>query len=309
MRSLPLNQRIVEARWPVVKSVSDQAAGLRRLLGQSGFQVITVMSGQQGAGKTAATANLAVALARSGRDVLIIDQSPHGRGASAALGLTPRLDVTDVIEGRCTLDALILTGTDNVQVLPIGGGFNRLGRLSERDQEWLAQSFNRLQCGVDVVLVDMEEATDPDALPLGLAASEIMVVLPPGNAAITQAYTLVKRLAQNFGKRQFRLLLNRMESPEQAQAVAHNFAHTAEQYLNVSVDYLGYIPLDERLSRANRLRTSVVDAFPVAQSTSQFRKLAEGLLHWPQPSSLGNVGGFMQRVIQGGRLVEACRRG
>lgn len=291
------------------KFVSDQAAGLRRLLGQPGFQVITVMSGQQGAGKTAATANLAVALARSGRDVLIVDQDRHGRGACAVLGLTPRYDVADVLEGRCTLDALLLNGPDNVQVLPIGGGFNRLGRLSERDQEWLAQSFNRLQCGVDVVLVDMEEATDPDALPLGLAASEIMVVLPPGGTAITQGYTLVKRLAHNFGKRQFRLLLNRMESPEQAQAVAHNFAHTAERYLGVSVDYLGYIPLDERLTRAGHLHTSVVDAFPVAQSTSQFRKLADGLLRWPQPPTLGSVGGFMQRVIQGSSLVDACRRG
>jgi len=267
------------------------------------------MSGQQGAGKTAATANLAVALARSGRDVLIIDQDRHGRGAAAALGLTPRFDVADVLEGRCTLDALMLNGPDNVQVLPIGGGFSRLGRLSERDQEWLAQSFNRLQCGVDVVLVDMEEATDPDALPLGLAASEIMVVLPPGNAAITQGYTLVKRLVHNFGKRQFRLLLNRMPSPEEAQAVADNFSYTAERYLGVSVDYLGYIPLDERLTRAGHMRTSVVDAFPVAQSTSQFRKLAAGLLRWPQPPSLGSVGGFMQRVIQGGRLVEAYRRG
>ncbi len=299
----------MKARWPLDKFVSDQAAGLRRLLGQTGFQVITVMSGQQGAGKTAATANLAVALARSGRDVLIIDQDQHGQGACAALGLTPRFDVADALQGRCTLDALILNGPDNVQVLPIGGGFNRLGRLSERDQEWLAQSFNRLQCGVDVVLVDMEDATDPDALPLGLAASEIMVVLPPGSTAITQAYTLVKRLAQNFGKRQFRLLLNRMESPDQAQAVAHNFADTAERYLGVSVDYLGYIPLDERLARAGHLHTSVVDAFPVAQSTSQFRKLADGLLRWPQPPSLGSVGGFMQRVIQGGRLVEAYRRG
>ena len=291
------------------KFVGDQAAGLRRLLGQTGFQVITVMSGQQGAGKTAATVNLAVALARSGRDVLIIDQDRHGRGACAALGLTPRFDVSDVLEGRCTLESLILNGPDNVQVLPIGGGFNRLGRLSERDQEWLAQSFNSLQCGVDVVLVDMEEATDPDALPLGLAASEIMVVLPPGNAAITQGYTLVKRLAHNFGKRRFRLLLNRMTSPEEAQAVAHNFAYTAERYLGVSIDYLGYIPMDERLTRAGDMRTSVVEAFPVAQSTSQFRKLADGLLRWPQPSSLGSVGGFMQRVIQGGRLVESYRRG
>jgi flagellar biosynthesis protein FlhG len=290
------------------KFVSDQAAGLRRLLGQSGFQVITVMSGQQGAGKTAATANLAVALARSGRDVLIIDQNQHGQGACDALGLKPRYDVSDALEGRCTLESLILNGPDNVQVLPLGGDFNRLGRLSERDQEWLAHHFNRLQCGVDVVLVDMEDATDPDALPLGLAASEIMVVLPPGNAAITQGYTLVKRLVQNFGKRRFRLLLNRMESPDQAQAVAHNFAYTAERYLGVSVDYLGYIPLDDRLTRASDMRTSVVDAFPVAQSTSQFRKLADGLLRRPQASTLGSVGGFMQRVIQGGRMVEAYRR-
>ena len=104
------------------KFVSDQAAGLRRLLGQPGFQVITVMSGQQGAGKTAATANLAVALARSGRDVLIVDQDRHGRGACAALGLTPRYDVADVVEGRCTLDALMLNGPDHVQGLAIGGG-------------------------------------------------------------------------------------------------------------------------------------------------------------------------------------------
>ncbi len=291
------------------KLFSDQAAGLRALLGQNGFQVITVMSGQPGAGKTAATANLAVALARSGRDVLVIDQDRHGRGAAAMLGLTPRFDVADVLEGRCPLEALIMNGPDNVQVLPIGGGFSRLGKLSERDQEWLAQSFNRLQCGVDVVLVDMEEATDPDALPLGLAASEIMVVLPPGNAAITQGYTLVKRLVQNFGKRRFRLLLNRMPSADDAQAVAHNFAYTAERYLGVTVDYLGYIPSDERLARAGDMRTSVVEAFPVAQSTSQFRKLAESLLRWPQPASLGSVGSFMQRVIQGGRLVEAYRRG
>lgn len=291
------------------KFVSDQAAGLRRLLGQGGgLQVITVMSGRKGAGKTAATTNLAAALARSGRDVLIVDQDRHGRGAAAALGLVPMHDVSDVLAGRCALDRLILGGPDNVQVLPIGGGFNRLGRLSARDQDWLAQRFRHLQWGVDVVLVDMEDATDPDALPLGLAATEILLVLPPGNDALTECYALVKRLAMNFGKRQFRLLLNRVESTAQAQAAARNFADAAGRYLGVSIDCLGAIPLDEKLDRASRLQTSVIDAFPVAHSTSQFRKLAEGLLRWPQAAGLGGVGGFMQRVIQSGCLVEACRR-
>lgn len=70
-----------KARCPLDKLKTDQAAGLRQLLGQThtGLQVITVMSGQKGAGKTLATANLAAALARAGRDVLIIDQARHGR--------------------------------------------------------------------------------------------------------------------------------------------------------------------------------------------------------------------------------------
>lgn len=291
------------------KFVTDQAAGLRRLLGQGGFQVITVMSGQQGAGKTTATVNLAAALARSGRDVLIVDQDRHGRGAAAALGLKPRGGVADVLAGRCALESTLLSGPDNIQVLPLGGGLCGIGQLSARDQARLAQAFERLQCGVDVVLVDMEEATDPDALPLGLAASEIMVVLPPGNAAITQNYGLVKRLAQNFGKRQFRLLLNRMNSPQQAQAVAHNFADTAERYLGVAVDYLGYIPVDERIAMGGRPRAPSLEALAAAPSTSQFRKLADGLLRWPSATGLGGVGGFMQRLVEGARMMDAYKRG
>jgi flagellar biosynthesis protein FlhG len=298
-----------KARCRLDKFVTDQAAGLRRLLGQGGFQVITVMSGQPGAGKTTATVNLAAALARSGRDVLIVDQDRHGRGATAALGLKARAGVADVLAGRCTMESTLLSGPDNIQVLPLGGGFQGIGRLAARDQARLAHAFERLQCGVDVVLVDMEEATDPDVLPLGLAASEIMVVLPPGNTAITQNYALVKRLSHNFGKRQFRLLLNRINTPEQAQAVARNFAQTAERYLGVAVDYLGYIPTDERIAVGGHARTPSLDAMAAAPSTSQFRKLADGLLRWPSASGLGGVGGFMQRLVEGARLVDAYRRG
>lgn len=288
--------------------MSDQAAGLRRLLGQPEFQVITVMSGQPGAGKTTTTVNLALAFAQTGRNVLVIDQSRHGRGAAHEFGLLPRFTVTDVIEGRATLKSLILDGPDNVQVLHLGGEFQRLGRLSERDQEWLAQSFNRLQCGVDVVLVDMEEAADSDALPWGLAATEIMLVLPPGKAALTAAYVLAKRLAQNFGKRKFRILLNRAASSAQAQALARNFAHTAAEYLGVAIDYLGYIPRDERLNHAERLRLPVLSAFPDACSSRQFCKLTEGMLQWSQSPSLSNVAGFMRQVIQSGQM-QACRGG
>ncbi len=290
------------------KLFTDQAEGLRRLLGQGGLQVITVMSGQRQAGKTTSVANLAVAISRSGRDVLVLDQAPDGKDVCAMLDLAPRHDLTDVIAGRCPLEDIILTSGDGVQVLPIGGGFELFGRLSETDQQWLDQGWARLKTAVDVVLVDTAEGDNPAALPMGLAASEILVVLSPEAESITRSYALVKRLAQDFGKRNFRLLVNRAHRSEEAQTIARNFRLTTETYLGVSVDYMGFIPQDDQLSRAGSLNRTVVDAFPIAASTQQFRRLAEGVLRWPQAVGFNEIGGLMQRLVQGSRLLGACRR-
>jgi len=159
-----------------------------------------------------------------------------------------------------------------------------------------------------VILVDTTDGCDPAQLPLGLASTEIMVLMSPDKESITQSYGMVKTLAQDFGKRRFRLLINRAGNAEEARVIADNFARTAETYLGVAADYVGFIPFDERLARAGTLRKSVVDAFPVAASTMQFRQLADGLLRWPRSLDLGELGGFMQRLVQGSRLLGACKR-
>jgi len=66
--------------WRVsfAKAAIDQAEGLRRLLSRDALRIITVVSATAGVGKTSAVINLAVALARAGREVLILDES---RGA------------------------------------------------------------------------------------------------------------------------------------------------------------------------------------------------------------------------------------
>ena len=52
----------------------DQAAGLRRLLGAGQLQVVTFVAGCEGVGRSVAVANIGAALARLGKEVLIIDE-------------------------------------------------------------------------------------------------------------------------------------------------------------------------------------------------------------------------------------------
>lgn len=278
------------------------------MLGQGGLKVITVMSAQRKSGRSAAVANLAAAITRSGREVLVLDQDSNGRGVCSMLGVVPRGTLFDVVAQRQSLDDIILATADGVHVLPIGGGFEEFARLSRNQQKILENSLARLKRKADVILIDTRDGFDPSRLPIDLASSEILVLMSASSESITGSYGMVKKLAQDLGKQRFRLLLNRVGNPEEASVIAGNFAQTAGEYLGVEVDFVGHIPFDERLVRAGVLHKSVVDAFPVAESTIQFRRLADGLLRWPSSKGLGEVGDFILRLVQGSRLLGACKR-
>ena len=67
-----------------------------------GGQVIAVVSGKGGTGKTSFTANVGMALAQMGHSVLCLDCDVGLRNLDIALAMTDRavMDFTDVISGR-----------------------------------------------------------------------------------------------------------------------------------------------------------------------------------------------------------------
>jgi flagellar biosynthesis protein FlhG len=75
--------------------VADQAEGLRKLLGRDFVRILTLTSSKEGVGKTTAVLNLAVALSKAGKNVLVLDENP-GRGLAAMLGIEGAHDLLDV---------------------------------------------------------------------------------------------------------------------------------------------------------------------------------------------------------------------
>jgi flagellar biosynthesis protein FlhG len=229
----------------LAKLIPDQADGLRKLVGRDGVQVISILSGCQGAGKTIAANNLASALARAGRRVKVVD-SPIARFAS---GMPDNMQA-----GRILVDAM-----------------------------------------PDVVLVDTRSA-GPGDYP-DIDHSEIVIVLQPDPKSITSGYGLLKQLSGKYGIDSFHVLLNRSLDMEGSVSISRNFSDAAARFLGVSVHYLGHIPRDPQLEKATRLKKTVVDAFPIAESARQFRQMADKLLSLPRLSNLNEMGEAMQRIV------------
>lgn len=251
----------------------DQAEGLRRMLAGPKPRVVSFLSATAGDGKRPMLVNLGASLARAGNDVLIVDACQGGTGIAHALDLDRHASLLQVARQECALNQVVQRAPQGFSVATLvrEGAAPRAGSDEARR---LAKAFDVLVQGQGgIVMVDAELQRDGSfAVPV-LAESEIVVQVSASAASITSAYGLIKRLAQEFGRRPFGILVTGASEAE-ARVVYDNMSQAASRYLAVSLTSMGSVPADEYLHRAARLGRSVVDAFPMAGASLAFRQLA-----------------------------------
>lgn len=279
----------------------DQAEGLRRLFANDFMRAIAVAGGKSGVGKTHVVVNLAISMARRGRRVLVLDGQQGRGGLEGVLGIKPRYNLAHVIRGERELEEVLIQGPGGIAIIPAARGLPALAGLDAAGQDNLVHAFSRLSSLFDVVL--MNAGTGGSQSSLSLASQEVIIVVSGLPDSITEAYGLIKSQSRNFARRRYRILVNKVDTPQEAHTVFNNMAQVAGRFLDVSLEYMGFIPYDDKLRQSALLCRPVADAFPGADASQAFRELAESIEHWPFPSDDdGRIESFMQRLIIGSRL-------
>jgi flagellar biosynthesis protein FlhG len=272
----------------------DQASGLRRLFGREQSRIVTFTAGSAGVGKSISVANLAAALARQGKEVLVLDENTEGNVASL-FGAAARYDLHHVINREKSLSDVLLTVAPGVRVLPAARAVKKLGKLNAIQQETLIDSIASMDRPADVILVDTSLDHPLGFSPLGLAAHDTVVVISATGTSITEAYALIKKVSLGYSRKNFRILVNRVRGADEAEAIHGNIAQVTRSRGLARLDYAGYVPLDEHLRQASMLCQPVVGLFPDAPAAKAYRSLATDLLNWPSP---GNEAGGLEQFVQ-----------
>jgi len=276
----------------------DQAAGLRRLMGSSQLQVITFVAGCENVGRSAAVANLGVALARQGKEVLIIDEHASQDDIAASFGLLCRHDLLNVVLREMALPQVLVQPMSGLRILPAAKAVKKLGKLSLQQRQTLMDAMSGLERPIDVILVDASMAHPNGFSPFGLASQEAVVVLSGSSASITEAYALIKKVSHAFSRKHFRILVNKVRSQSDARSIFDNIAQVAAQRGIAQLEYAGAIPLDESLRQAAQLCRSVLVQAPDSPAACAFRDIASDLLYWQRrDGESGGVEQFMQQLL------------
>jgi flagellar biosynthesis protein FlhG len=264
-----------------------------------GFRVIAVASGKGGVGKTNVVANLAVALCRHGKQVIVIDADLALANIDTLLGLHPKVTLRHVLLGECSIADALLDGPAGVRIVPAASGFEELTSLDRAQRLHLLEEIDRLEDAFDVLLIDTAAGISPNVLFFTVAAQETMVVTTPEPTSLTDAYALIKVLARRYAETEFGVLVNMARNEAEARRAYQHLCRVAERFLNVSLRYEGQIPFDHELPEAVRRQSAVLDFAPSSPASRAFDFLAERIVN--APTSIRAKGGlqfFFRRLLE-----------
>jgi len=276
----------------------DQAEGLRRVVTPKPMKIIAVSSGKGGVGKTNVSVNLAISMAKQGKEVLLLDADLGLANVDVQLGLNTSYDLSHVMNGERTLDEIIVEGPSNIKVIPASSGISRMANLTPVEQMGLINAFSELSHAVDVLIIDTGAGISDTVVNFCSASKDVIVVVYDEPASITDAYAFIKVMSRHHNVSRFHILANMAHDAHEGRELFMKLSKATDRFLDVVLSFIGSVPYDEKLRKAVQHQRAVVDAFPNSPSSLAFKRITKNINKWSESSSTsGQLKFFVERLI------------
>ena len=254
-------------------------------------KAIVITSGKGGVGKTTATANLGLGLARHDRKVVLVDGDIGLRNLDIIMGLENRIvyHLVDVVRGRCQVRQALVKDKrfPHLSLLPASQIDQKEAISPEQMRELVAQ----LKEEFDFVLIDCPAGIEQGFRNAVAGADEAIVITTPDVSPVRDADRVIGLLQNSLGDPQ--LIINRMAT----QMVQRGDMLDQQDVLDIlAVNLLGIVPEDEEVVVAGN-RGSPVVLNEKSRSGQAYARIVRRILGEDVPiPELNGHGGLFHRL-------------
>ncbi|MCL0036728.1 MinD/ParA family protein [Thermodesulfovibrionales bacterium] len=267
-------------------------------MGINSLRIIAVSSGKGGVGKTNFVANLALFYAGLNKRVLILDADLGLSNIDILFGLSPKYNLKHVLRGEKKIKDVVAAGPSGIKILPASSGVRELVNLTDEQKLNLVSELDDFDMPFDIFLIDTGAGISDNVLFFCSAAQETIVLITTEPTSMTDAYALIKILSRDFGERHFNILVNTARSENDALNTFRKLAVAADRFLNLSINYLGYLPYDRHVKSAIIAQKGFITIYPNSDFTKRLANVGRKVLDSPPENLKGNIQFFLRKALR-----------
>lgn len=263
-------------------------------------RVVSVTSGKGGVGKTSLIVNMAIASAKSGKKVLIFDGDLGMANVDIFFGLKSHANINDLLSQRVLLQDVLLKADEGVYLISGGNGILEANSFNSFQRRAIVETLGQLSREFDLIYIDTAPGIGENVLSLNAAADLITVLITPDPSSFADAYSLIKVMNAKYKENRFAIVCNMVRDEADGYAYFERFNQVADRFLNISLDYVGSIPLDPSLRRSNAQQRIVLKHDPQCVAGRALMKINQNLINHSvigSPKPAGGVKIFWEQVM------------
>jgi septum site-determining protein MinD len=244
-------------------------------------EVIGVMSGKGGVGKTTLALNLGMAMQQLGENVVVIDGDIKNPNLGLYLGIYQyHATINDVMKGSAELSDAIIRNTD-ISIIPASLTLTSSGVGLTRLKNLLSDMNGR-------VILDFAPGLGREALSFLDICDNSIIVTNPNIPSMASTLRLIS-IVENQNKKILGLVVNRTGKSYEISTEDIETACPGKTVWE--------IPEDENVRKSAMLKTTVLEYRPYSKASIKFRKMAADVLGKEfKETSFPRIRGFLNAL-------------
>jgi flagellar biosynthesis protein FlhG len=248
-------------------------------------RVIAITSGKGGVGKTFVSSNLAYALAKQGKRVLVLDADLGLANLDVVLNLQPKVTLHDVFTGKVSIHDAIIKAPGGFFAVFAGSGLVEYSRLTQHIREQMSQIMKSLSQQFDYVILDTGAGISDVVLYTVSLAQEVLMVVTPEPTSMTDAYATIKVLTSQQQRDRFKLLVNQVNRSGESRKIQGQLQQVVDRFVSpmvpgksVQLVLAGEVPLDKTARDAILKRQLLMEHYPQCPAANAIHQVALTLI-------------------------------
>jgi flagellar biosynthesis protein FlhG len=238
---------------------------------------IAITSGKGGVGKSSIVSNMAYLLSTMRKSTYILDADLALGNIDIMLGMVPKFNIRDLINGTKSMKDIIVDGPFGIKIIPATSGISEFSNLSMDEKNILVSSFQDIP-DYDFLLMDTSAGISSNVVYFNAISEDVFVIITPDPASLTDSYATIKVLNRETGRRDFQIIVNMVRDEKEALDMYKKILLVTDRFLNISLDFVGYIPLDKNVNMAIKKQRLWAESFPETSATKALMQICNRLV-------------------------------